>query len=194
MTEDGEKRPAGGRSAVDAAAAHYRRDRAGGMAKLPCGEACLRSHADRRTHSAAKGEGDSVHAGTPPSGDGVPFRASAVGSHTAVTHYSRMGTPAQSSKPEISGLPIKSPRYSVSSSCTALRFRSAPLSGISSTGAANCLYAGRIATTVPIIARPCALAPATLPMSIISGVVGSRRREFGVRWYATPMPCNAPVR
>lgn len=35
VTEDGEKRPAGGRSAVDAAAAHYRRSRAGGWRNYP---------------------------------------------------------------------------------------------------------------------------------------------------------------
>ncbi len=75
---------------------------------------------------------------------------------------------------KLANWPIKSPRYSFPSSWP-LRC-SAPLSGISSP-APQIVYTLVIATTVLIIACPCALGLAT-PMSIISGV--GRAAEFGV--------------
>lgn len=135
-----------------------------------------------------KGEGDSVHAGTVVQDGSVLFRASAVGSHTTLSRIIRMVRQAQSSKPEIGQLADKISAVFVPvvvvialiSAAIWYFFGPAP----------QIVYTLVIATTVLIIACPCALGLAT-PMSIISGV--GRAAEFGVL-VRTPTRCNAPVR
>ena len=122
-----------------------------------------------------KGEGDSVHAGTVVQDGSVLFRASAVGSHTTLSRIIRMVRQAQSSKPEIGQLADKISAVFVPvvvvialvSAAIWYFFGPAP----------QIVYTLVIATTVLIIACPCALGLAT-PMSIISGV--GRAAEFGV--------------
>ncbi|MBA7857079.1 copper-exporting P-type ATPase CopA [Enterobacter sp. RHBSTW-00901] len=122
-----------------------------------------------------KSSGDAVHAGTVVQDGSVLFRASAVGSHTTLSRIIRMVRQAQSSKPEIGQLADKiSAIFVPVVVCIALLsaaiwyfFGPAP----------QIVYTLVIATTVLIIACPCALGLAT-PMSIISGV--GRAAEFGV--------------
>lgn len=103
------------------------------------------------------------------------FRASAVGSHTTLSRIIRMVRQAQSSKPEIGQLADKISAVFVPvvvvialiSAAIWYFFGPAP----------QIVYTLVIATTVLIIACPCALGLAT-PMSIISGV--GRAAEFGV--------------
>lgn len=122
-----------------------------------------------------KAEGDAVHAGTVVQDGSVLFRANAVGSHTTLSRIIRMVRQAQSSKPEIGQLADKiSAIFVPVVVCIALLsaaiwyvFGPAP----------QIVYTLVIATTVLIIACPCALGLAT-PMSIISGV--GRAAEFGV--------------
>ncbi|MGK3372804.1 HAD-IC family P-type ATPase, partial [Citrobacter youngae] len=122
-----------------------------------------------------KGEGDSVHAGTVVQDGSVLFRASAVGSHTTLSRIIRMVRQAQSSKPEIGKLADRISSVFVPvvvvialvSAAIWYFFGPAP----------QIVYTLVIATTVLIIACPCALGLAT-PMSIISGV--GRAAEFGV--------------
>ena len=122
-----------------------------------------------------KSQGDSVHAGTVVQDGSVLFRANAVGSHTTLSRIIRMVRQAQSSKPEIGQLADKiSAIFVPVVVCIALLsaaiwyfFGPAP----------QIVYTLVIATTVLIIACPCALGLAT-PMSIISGV--GRAAEFGV--------------
>ncbi|BDZ01749.1 hypothetical protein MUTS16_28220 [Escherichia coli] len=105
----------------------------------------------------------------------VLFRASAVGSHTTLSRIIRMVRQAQSSKPEIGQLADKISAVFVPvvvvialiSAAIWYFFGPAP----------QIVYTPVIATTVLIIACPCALGLAT-PMSIISGV--GRAAEFGV--------------
>jgi Cu+-exporting ATPase len=105
----------------------------------------------------------------------VLFRASAVGSHTTLSRIIRMVRQAQSSKPEIGQLADKISAIFVPvvvgiallSAAIWYFFGPAP----------QIVYTLVIATTVLIIACPCALGLAT-PMSIISGV--GRAAEFGV--------------
>ncbi|WP_370973219.1 copper-exporting P-type ATPase CopA [Enterobacter wuhouensis] len=122
-----------------------------------------------------KSDGDAVHAGTVVQDGSVLFTASAVGSHTTLSRIIRMVRQAQSSKPEIGQLADKiSAIFVPVVVCIALLsaaiwyfFGPAP----------QIVYTLVIATTVLIIACPCALGLAT-PMSIISGV--GRAAEFGV--------------
>lgn len=122
-----------------------------------------------------KSQGDTVHAGTVVQDGSVLFRANAVGSHTTLSRIIRMVRQAQSSKPEIGQLADKiSAIFVPVVVCIALLsaaiwyfFGPAP----------QIVYTLVIATTVLIIACPCALGLAT-PMSIISGV--GRAAEFGV--------------
>lgn len=103
------------------------------------------------------------------------FRASAVGSHTTLSRIIRMVRRARSSKPEIGQLADKISAVFVPvvvvialiSAAIWYFFGPAP----------QIVYTTVIATTVLIIACPCALGLAT-PMSIISGV--GRAAEFGV--------------
>ena len=122
-----------------------------------------------------KSQGDAVHAGTVVQDGSVLFRASAVGSHTTLSRIIRMVRQAQSSKPEIGQLADKISAIFVPvvvgiallSAAIWYFFGPAP----------QIVYTLVIATTVLIIACPCALGLAT-PMSIISGV--GHAAEFGV--------------
>ena len=122
-----------------------------------------------------KGDGDAIHAGTVVQDGSVLFTASAVGSQTTLARIIRMVRQAQSSKPEIGQLADKISAIFVPvvvgiallSAAIWYFFGPAP----------QIVYTLVIATTVLIIACPCALGLAT-PMSIISGV--GRAAEFGV--------------
>ncbi|MCL4977421.1 hypothetical protein M5Y30_11170, partial [Neisseria meningitidis] len=122
-----------------------------------------------------KGEGDSVHAGTVVQDGSVLFRASAVGSHTTLSRIIRMVRQAQSSKPEIGQLADKISAVFVPVVVAIALFSAAIWYFFGP--APQIVYTLVIATTVLIIACPCALGLAT-PMSIISGV--GRAAEFGV--------------
>jgi len=122
-----------------------------------------------------KSGGENVHAGTLVQDGSVLFRASAVGSHTTLSRIIRMVRQAQSSKPEIGQLADR---------ISAIFVPVVVLIALFSAGiwylfgpAPQIVYTLVIATTVLIIACPCALGLAT-PMSIISGV--GRAAEFGV--------------
>ncbi len=102
------------------------------------------------------------------------FRASAVGSDTTLSRIIRMVRQARAASQK-----SVSWRINLSRICTCGGGDCAGQCGnlvLLWSGTANCLYPG-IATTVLIIACPCALGLAT-PMSIISGV--GRAAEFGV--------------
>lgn len=122
-----------------------------------------------------KGAGDTIHAGTVVQDGSVLFTASAVGSHTTLSRIIRMVRQAQSSKPEIGQLADR-----ISAVFVPVVVAIALLSGAIwyiFGPAPQIVYTLVIATTVLIIACPCALGLAT-PMSIISGV--GRAAEFGV--------------
>nr|WP_318382578.1 copper-exporting P-type ATPase CopA [uncultured Enterobacter sp.] len=122
-----------------------------------------------------KSRGDAVHAGTVVQDGSVLFRANAVGSHTTLARIIRMVRQAQSSKPEIGQLADR-----ISAVFVPVVVAIALLSGAVwylFGPAPQIVYTLVIATTVLIIACPCALGLAT-PMSIISGV--GRAAEFGV--------------
>lgn len=122
-----------------------------------------------------KGSGETIHAGTVVQDGSVLFTASAVGSHTTLSRIIRMVRQAQSSKPEIGQLADR-----ISAVFVPVVVAIALLSGAIwylFGPAPQIVYTLVIATTVLIIACPCALGLAT-PMSIISGV--GRAAEFGV--------------
>lgn len=77
------------------------------MASLAGRSLVRRSDAHRRAGTAAKGDGDAVHAGTVVQDGSVLFTASAVGSQTTLARIIRMVRQAQSSKPEIGQLADK---------------------------------------------------------------------------------------
>ncbi|MFJ2975526.1 copper-exporting P-type ATPase CopA [Kluyvera sp. NPDC087067] len=122
-----------------------------------------------------KSDGDTIHAGTVVQDGSVLFCASAVGSHTTLSRIIKMVRQAQSSKPEIGQLADKISAVfvpvvvgiAIFSAAIWYFFGPAP----------QIVYTLVIATTVLIIACPCALGLAT-PMSIISGV--GRAAEYGV--------------
>ncbi|WP_436873452.1 copper-exporting P-type ATPase CopA [Kosakonia sacchari] len=122
-----------------------------------------------------KSTGESIHAGTVVQDGSVLFTASAVGSHTTLSRIIRMVRQAQSSKPEIGQLADRISAVFVPVVVAIALFSGAIwyLFG----PAPQIVYTLVIATTVLIIACPCALGLAT-PMSIISGV--GRAAEFGV--------------
>lgn len=122
-----------------------------------------------------KSQGDAVHAGTVVQDGSVLFRASAVGSHTTLSRIIRMVRQAQSSKPEIGQLADKISAIFVPVVVGIALFSAAIWYFFGP--APQIVYTLVIATTVLIIACPCALGLAT-PMSIISGV--GRAAEFGV--------------
>ena len=122
-----------------------------------------------------KSAGETIHAGTMVQDGSVLFTASAVGSHTTLSRIIRMVRQAQSSKPEIGQLADR-----ISAVFVPVVVAIALLSGAIwylFGPAPQIVYTLVIATTVLIIACPCALGLAT-PMSIISGV--GRAAEFGV--------------
>ncbi|SXD93093.1 copper-exporting P-type ATPase CopA [Klebsiella quasivariicola] len=122
-----------------------------------------------------KGDGDAIHAGTVVQDGSVLFTASAVGSQTTLARIIRMVRQAQSSKPEIGQLADKISAVFVPA-VVAIALISAAFWYFFGP-APQIVYTLVIATTVLIIACPCALGLAT-PMSIISGV--GRAAEYGV--------------
>ncbi|WP_045854264.1 copper-exporting P-type ATPase CopA [Raoultella terrigena] len=122
-----------------------------------------------------KGSGDPLHAGTVVQDGSVLFTASAVGSQTTLARIIRMVRQAQSSKPEIGQLADKISAVFVPTVVVIALFSAAIWYFFGP--APQIVYTLIIATTVLIIACPCALGLAT-PMSIISGV--GRAAEYGV--------------
>ncbi|MEB8194521.1 copper-exporting P-type ATPase CopA [Raoultella terrigena] len=122
-----------------------------------------------------KGGGDPLHAGTVVQDGSVLFTASAVGSQTTLARIIRMVRQAQSSKPEIGQLADKISAVFVPTVVVIALFSAAIWYFFGP--APQIVYTLIIATTVLIIACPCALGLAT-PMSIISGV--GRAAEYGV--------------
>lgn len=119
--------------------------------------------------------GDEIHAGTVVQDGSVLFTASAVGKNTTLSRIINSVRQAQSSKPEIGRLADRISAVFVPA-VVAIALLSAAVwyfFGPAPQG----VYMLVIATTVLIIACPCALGLAT-PMSIISGV--GRAAEFGV--------------
>ncbi|MGE0971558.1 copper-exporting P-type ATPase CopA [Klebsiella sp. WOUb02] len=122
-----------------------------------------------------KSDGDPLHAGTVVQDGSVLFTASAVGSQTTLARIIRMVRQAQSSKPEIGQLADKISAVFVPTVVVIALFSAAIWYFFGP--APQIVYTLIIATTVLIIACPCALGLAT-PMSIISGV--GRAAEYGV--------------
>ncbi|MGQ4622931.1 copper-exporting P-type ATPase CopA [Raoultella ornithinolytica] len=122
-----------------------------------------------------KTDGDTLHAGTVVQDGSVLFTASAVGSQTTLARIIRMVRQAQSTKPEIGQLADKISAVFVPAVVVIALFSAAIWYFFGP--APQIVYTLVIATTVLIIACPCALGLAT-PMSIISGV--GRAAEYGV--------------
>lgn len=122
-----------------------------------------------------KGIGDTVHAGTVVDDGSVLFRAAAIGTKTTLARIIKLVRQAQSSKPEIGQLADRISAVFVPTVVAIALFSAAIwyLFGPQP----QLVYTLVIATTVLIIACPCALGLAT-PMSIISGV--GRAAELGV--------------
>ncbi|MBJ7221769.1 MULTISPECIES: copper-exporting P-type ATPase CopA [unclassified Brenneria] len=122
-----------------------------------------------------KTPGDAVHAGTLVQDGGALFRADAIGNQTTLSRIIRLVRQAQSSKPAIGQLADRISAVfvpvvvAIAVISGAIWFFVGPQPQI--------VYTLVIATTVLIIACPCALGLAT-PMSIISGV--GRAAELGV--------------
>ncbi|KFK97543.1 MULTISPECIES: copper-exporting P-type ATPase CopA [unclassified Serratia (in: enterobacteria)] len=122
-----------------------------------------------------KGIGDNVHAGTVVDDGSVLFRAAAIGSQTTLARIIKLVRQAQSSKPEIGKLADRVSAVFVPAVVAIALFSGAVWYFLGPQP--QLIYTLVIATTVLIIACPCALGLAT-PMSIISGV--GRAAEFGV--------------
>lgn len=122
-----------------------------------------------------KTEGNKVHAGTVMQDGSVLFTASAVGKNTTLSRIINLVRQAQSSKPEIGQLADRISAVFVPA-VVAIAALSATIWYLFGP-APQIVYTLVIATTVLIIACPCALGLAT-PMSIIAGV--GRAAEFGV--------------
>lgn len=122
-----------------------------------------------------KQAGDRVHAGTVVADGSVLFTAQATGNQTTLARIIRLVRQAQSSKPAIGQLADRISAVfvpvvvAIALASAAIWFVFGPEPRIA--------YTLVIATTVLIIACPCALGLAT-PMSIIAGV--GRAAEFGV--------------
>lgn len=122
-----------------------------------------------------KSAGDVVHAGTQVQDGSVLFRANAIGSQTTLARIIKLVRQAQSSKPEIGKLADR-----ISAVFVPTVVAIAVIAGLIwyfLGPQPQLVYTLVVATTVLIIACPCALGLAT-PMSIISGV--GRAAEFGV--------------
>ncbi|EKN5159192.1 copper-exporting P-type ATPase CopA [Yersinia enterocolitica] len=122
-----------------------------------------------------KSTGDVVHAGTQVQDGTVLFRANATGSQTTLARIIKLVRQAQSSKPEIGKLADR-----ISAVFVPTVVAIAVIAGLIwyfFGPQPQLVYTLVVATTVLIIACPCALGLAT-PMSIISGV--GRAAEFGV--------------
>ncbi|EMJ3183937.1 TPA: copper-exporting P-type ATPase CopA [Yersinia enterocolitica] len=122
-----------------------------------------------------KSTGDVVHAGTQVQDGTVLFRANAIGSQTTLARIIKLVRQAQSSKPEMGKLADR-----ISAVFVPTVVAIAVIAGLIwyfFGPQPQLVYTLVVATTVLIIACPCALGLAT-PMSIISGV--GRAAEFGV--------------
>lgn len=122
-----------------------------------------------------KSAGDMVHAGTQVQDGSVLFRANAIGSQTTLARIIKLVRQAQSSKPKIGKLADRISAVFVPTVVAIAVF--AGLIWYFFGPQPQLVYTLVVATTVLIIACPCALGLAT-PMSIISGV--GRAAEFGV--------------
>lgn len=122
-----------------------------------------------------KSRGDKVHAGTVVQDGSVLFRAAAIGSQTTLARIIRLVRQAQSSKPEIGQMADRISAVFVPVVVAIAVFSGAIWYFFGPQP--QLVYTLVVATTVLIIACPCALGLAT-PMSIISGV--GRAAEFGV--------------
>ncbi|WP_380184283.1 copper-exporting P-type ATPase CopA [Kalamiella sp. sgz302252] len=122
-----------------------------------------------------KSKGDKVHAGTLMQDGSVLFSASAVGKNTTLARIVNLVRQAQSSKPEISRLVDRISAIFVPA-VVAIALLSAAIWYFVGP-APQVVYSLVIATTVLIIACPCALGLAT-PMSLTAGM--GRAAEFGV--------------
>ncbi|MEM6050625.1 copper-exporting P-type ATPase CopA [Erwinia sp. P7711] len=119
--------------------------------------------------------GDDIHAGTVLQDGSVLFTASAVGKNTTLSRIINSVRQAQSSKPEIGRLADRISAVFVPAVVAVALLSAAVWFFVGP--APQLVYTLVIATTVLIIACPCALGLAT-PMSIISGV--GRAAEYGV--------------
>ncbi|CNJ06741.1 copper exporting ATPase [Yersinia aldovae] len=122
-----------------------------------------------------KSAGDVVHAGTQVQDGSILFRANAIGSQTTLARIIKLVRQAQSSKPDIGKLADR-----ISAVFVPTVVAIAVIAGLIwyfFGPQPQLVYTLVVATTVLIIACPCALGLAT-PMSIISGV--GRAAEFGV--------------
>ncbi|MEJ5063791.1 copper-exporting P-type ATPase CopA [Erwinia sp. MYb375] len=122
-----------------------------------------------------KSSGDALHAGTVLQDGSVLFSATAIGKNTTLSRIIQLVRQAQSSKPEIGQLADKISAVFVPLVVAIALFSAAVWYLVGP--APQIVYTLVIATTVLIIACPCALGLAT-PMSIIAGV--GRAAEFGV--------------
>ncbi|CAO97501.1 copper-exporting P-type ATPase CopA [Erwinia tasmaniensis] len=122
-----------------------------------------------------KSVGDTLHAGTLLQDGSVLLRAGAIGKNTTLARIIQLVRQAQSSKPEIGKLADKISAVFVPV-VVAIALLSAAVWYLFGP-APQLVYTLVIATTVLIIACPCALGLAT-PMSIIAGV--GHAAEFGV--------------
>lgn len=122
-----------------------------------------------------KRKGDTLHAGTLVEDGSVLFRAGAIGHKTTLARIIKLVRQAQSSKPEIGQLADRISAVFVPV-VVALALFSGAMWYIFGPQP-QLVYTLVIATTVLIIACPCALGLAT-PMSIIAGV--GRAAEYGV--------------
>ena len=118
--------------------------------------------------------GDIIHAGTVLQDGSVLFQAQATGKNTTLARIIQLVRQAQSSKPEIGTLADKVASVFVPAVILIAIISAAIWYWIGP--APQMIYMLAIATTVLIIACPCALGLAT-PMSIIAGV--GRAAEFG---------------
>ncbi|WP_413740116.1 copper-exporting P-type ATPase CopA [Sodalis sp. RH14] len=122
-----------------------------------------------------KSAGEKIHAGTVAQDGSVLFRADAIGSQTTLARIIRLVRQAQSSKPAIGQLADRISAIFVPA-VVAIAVISAAIWYLVGPQP-QMVYTLVIATTVLIIACPCALGLAT-PMSIIAGI--GRAAEFGV--------------
>ncbi|MEI2267031.1 copper-exporting P-type ATPase CopA [Erwinia sp. CGal63] len=122
-----------------------------------------------------KNPGDNVHAGTMVQDGSVLFTASAVGKNTTLSRIVHLVRQAQSSKPELGRLVDKISAIFVPAVVAIALVSGAIWYFIGP--APQIVYTLVIATTVLIIACPCALGLAT-PMSLMAGM--GRAAEFGV--------------
>ncbi|MTD27049.1 copper-exporting P-type ATPase CopA [Erwinia sorbitola] len=122
-----------------------------------------------------KSPGDTLHAGTVLQDGSVLFSATAIGKNTTLSRIIQLVRQAQSSKPEIGQLADKISAVFVPLVVAIALFSAFVWYLVGP--APQMVYTLVIATTVLIIACPCALGLAT-PMSIIAGV--GRAAEFGV--------------